>query len=172
MGLLKLGKRVAPRVERPLWPQCADPTKRLKCMKLSRTVLYALQATCQLGASHDDSPVPSKKLAEGGGMPDRFLLQILRNLVAHGVLRSTRGVIGGYALARSPEDISLLDIIEAVEGPVTFEVAQPHRGHDCIQQALEAVTVNIRRDLADLKLSQILPETEGHSNGSTSTVAG
>lgn len=141
-------------------------------MKLSRTVMYALQATCQLGATHDDSPVPSKKLAEGGGMPDRFLLQILRNLVAHGLLRSTRGVIGGYALARSPEDISLLDIIEAVEGPVTFEAAQPHGGHDCLQHALEAVTVNIRRDLADVKLSQILPESESHANDSQAAETG
>lgn len=134
--------------------------------------MYALQATCQLGASHGDSPVPSKKLAEGGGMPDRFLLQILRNLVAHGLLRSTRGVIGGYALARSTDDISLLDIIEAVEGPVTFEVAQPHGGDDCLQQALEAVTVNIRRDLADLKLSQILSGTQRHANGSKAIGAG
>lgn len=100
-------------------------------------------------------------------MPDRFLLQILRNLVAHGLLRSTRGVIGGYALARSPNEISLLDIIEAVEGPVTFEIAQPPNNHDCLQQALEVVTVNIRRDLADLKLSQILPGLKEHSNGSS-----
>jgi Rrf2 family protein len=135
-------------------------------MKLSRTVMYALQATCQLAAAGGDSPVPSKKLAESGSMPDRFLLQILRNLVAHGLLRSTRGVIGGYALARSPDEISLLDIIEAVEGPVTFEVPEPSPDQACLQQALEAVTANIRRDLADLKLSQILPSVEPASNGS------
>jgi Rrf2 family protein len=129
--------------------------------------MYALQATCQLGASDDDSPVPSKRLAEGGGMPDRFLLQILRNLVAHGLLRSTRGVIGGYSLARSPDEISLLDIIEAVEGPVTFEIAEASNGRDCLQQALEAVTLNIRRDLSDLKLSQILPKLEERANGSS-----
>ena len=126
-------------------------------MKLSRTVMYALQAACQLGATGQDDPVPSKRLAESGGMPDRFLLQILRNLVAHGLLRSTRGVIGGYTLARSPEEISLLDIIEAVEGPVSFEMAEPAADQGCLQQALETVTLNIRRDLGELKLSQILP---------------
>ena len=103
-------------------------------MKLSRTVMYALQAACQLSVAGQDAPVPSKKLAETGGMPDRFLLQILRNLVSHGVLRSTRGVVGGYTLARRPEEISLLDIIEAVEGPVTFELAESEpvavRGED------------------------------------------
>jgi Rrf2 family protein len=127
--------------------------------------MYALQATCQLGVTGHDGPVPSKKLAESGGMPDRFLLQILRNLVAHGLLRSTRGVIGGYALARSPDEISLLDIIEAVEGPVTFELAEPAPDHPCLQQALETVTQNIRRDLAALKLSQILPNLDPSHNG-------
>jgi Rrf2 family protein len=118
--------------------------------------MYALQAACQLGTAGQEAPVPSKKLAESGGMPDRFLLQILRNLVAHGLLRSTRGVIGGYTLARSPEEISLLDIIEAVEGPVTFELAEAPPDQTCLQQALEAVTHQVRHDLADLKLSQLL----------------
>jgi Rrf2 family protein len=134
-------------------------------MKLSRTVMYALQAACQLGLAGQEAPVPSKKLAESGGMPDRFLLQILRNLVAHGLLRSTRGVIGGYTLARSPDEISLLDIIEAVEGPVTFELAEPGADQACLQQALEAVTSNVRRDLGDLKLSQLLSGLEEKSNG-------
>ncbi len=135
-------------------------------MKLSRTVMYALQAACQLGVAGLDEPVPSKRLAESGNMPDRFLLQILRNLVAHGLLRSTRGVIGGYTLARTPDEISLLDIIEAVEGPVSFEMAEPPADQPCLQQALETVTVNIRRDLADLKLSHILPATQSATNGS------
>jgi Rrf2 family protein len=99
-------------------------------------------------------------------MPDRFLLQILRNLVAHGLLRSTRGVIGGYALARDPHEISLLDIIEAVEGPVAFELSEPVPNQECLQQALETVTANVRRDLADLKLAQILPNLAPSSNGS------
>ena len=125
-------------------------------MKLSRTVIYALQAACQLGSSGQDVPVPSKKIAEAGQMPDRFLLQILRNLVAHGLLRSTRGVIGGYTLARTTDEISLLDIIEAVEGPVAFEVGEVSTDSDCLQNALEAVTVNIRRDLGEVKLSHLL----------------
>ena len=90
-------------------------------------------------------------------MPDRFLLQILRNLVAHGLLRSTRGVIGGYTLARDPDDISLLDIIEAVEGPVTFELAEPATDLAWLQSALEKVTVDVRRELSHLRLSQLLP---------------
>src|SRR6187455_1873955 len=86
-------------------------------MKLSRTVAYAVRATLQLAQLESDGPVPCSKLANEGKMPERFLLQILRNLVTHGILRSTRGVDGGYALVRPADQISLLEVIEAIEGP-------------------------------------------------------
>jgi Rrf2 family protein len=56
-------------------------------------------------------------------MPERFLLQILRVLVNGGVLRSTRGAEGGYCLARPPNQISILQIVEAFDSPL--EVSMP-----------------------------------------------
>lgn len=87
-------------------------------MKLSRKVAHAVRATLQLSQHPSDSLVPCSKLASEGNMPERFLLQILRNLVNHGILRSARGLDGGYALARPPDEISLLDVIEAIDGPM------------------------------------------------------
>src|SRR5215471_15258008 len=87
-------------------------------MKLSRTAGYALVATLQLAQSDPSVPIPCSRLAAQGRMPERFLLQILRSLVTHGILHSTRGVEGGYTLQRPAEDISLLDVIEAVDGPM------------------------------------------------------
>ena len=81
-------------------------------MKLSRTVAYAVRATIQLAQTNSGAPVPCSRLASEGHMPERFLLQILRNLVTHGILHSTRGVDGGYSLERKPDDISLLDLID------------------------------------------------------------
>src|SRR2546421_10908637 len=86
-------------------------------MKLSRTVSYAVRATLQLAQLSAQGPVPCSRLAADGKMPERFLLQILRNLVTHGILRSTRGVDGGYALVKPANEISLLEVIEAIEGP-------------------------------------------------------
>src|SRR5947207_12577906 len=86
-------------------------------MKLSRTVSYAVRATLQLAQLSQQGPVPCSRLAADGKMPERFLLQILRNLVTHGILRSTRGVDGGYALVKPADQISLLEVIEAIEGP-------------------------------------------------------
>ena len=84
-------------------------------MKLSRTVLYAVGAVLQLGRSDPQVALSSGRLATDGGMRERFLLQILRQLVVHGVLRSQRGVFGGYVLARRLGDISLLDILKPLK---------------------------------------------------------
>ena len=87
-------------------------------MQLSQSVTYALQALLQLAESGEGVLITRGKLAANGQMPERFLLEILHDLVKRGILRSTRGGGGGFALARRPEDITLLDVVEAVNGPV------------------------------------------------------
>lgn len=93
-------------------------------------------------------------------MPERFLLQILRNLVTHGILQSTRGVDGGYTLERPPEEISLLEVIEAIEGPIAPSVpvseGLPTDSQQLLHKALEQVTSTAREQLAAIKLSQLM----------------
>jgi Rrf2 family transcriptional regulator, cysteine metabolism repressor len=84
-------------------------------INLSRTVLYAIKATTELVRAEPDNPISAAVLAKHGEMPPRFLLQILGTLVSRGILRSTRGVEGGYCINRRPEEITLLDIIESFE---------------------------------------------------------
>jgi Rrf2 family transcriptional regulator, cysteine metabolism repressor len=96
-------------------------------------------------------------------MPERFLLQILRNLVTHGILHSTRGVDGGYRLERSPDQISLLDLIEAIDGPVfaqapLAEGGLPQESVDQLSAALQAVTATARQQLSDIKISSLVPQ--------------
>ncbi len=130
-------------------------------MKLSRTVAYAVSATLQLAKNPTSAPVPCSQLAAEGNMPERFLLQILRNLVTHGILRSTRGVDGGYALVRSPDDVSLLEVIEAIEGPLTTSEpmgeSMPAESQERLASALQQVTQSSRDQLQAIKLSQLLP---------------
>jgi len=126
-------------------------------MKLSRTVSYALQATMQLAEADSDSPVPCRQLASQGDMPERFLLQILRNLVTSGILKSTRGVEGGYSLTRPAEQISLLEVIEAIDGPLESNVElREGVSHDELQRALEEVAATSRRQLSAIKLSRLV----------------
>lgn len=93
-------------------------------------------------------------------MPERFLLQILRVLVTHGILRSTRGVEGGYSLMKPPEQISLLEVIEAIDGPMDSEsgiAVEDDQLRGNLQQALQQVTATARQQLEAIKLSQLLP---------------
>jgi Rrf2 family transcriptional regulator, cysteine metabolism repressor len=134
-------------------------------MKLSRTVSYAVQATLQLAQSNSEGPVPCSKLAAEGKMPERFLLQILRNLVTHGILRSTRGVDGGYALVRPADQISLLEVLEAIEGPYDSPVelgeGLPADSQHKLRDALGQVTHSTRSQLEAIKLSQLLKPPPG-----------
>ena len=88
-------------------------------MKISRTIAYAIHATLQLATGERGVPIPCSQLASEGKMPERFLLQILRSMVTHGLLCSTRGVDGGYYLARPAEQISLGDIVSAFDNPLS-----------------------------------------------------
>ncbi len=93
-------------------------------------------------------------------MPERFLLQILRSLVIHGILRSTRGVDGGYALTRPPEEISLLDVIEAIEGPMDAGDLTgdglSEESKATLTNALTEITDTARQQLEAIKFSQLL----------------
>lgn len=138
-------------------------------MKVSRTVSYALQATLQLAEAESDHPVPCSKLAAEGKMPERFLLQILRNLVAHGVLESTRGVDGGYTLRQPSHDVSLLDIIEAVDGPMVSTLPVAEGLHpECrrkLEDLLSQVNDEARTRLASIRLSDLTRVDHAEASG-------
>ncbi len=128
-------------------------------MKLSRAATYALLAAVQLSDDPSAPPIPCRRLAEAAPMPERFLLQVLRMLVNAELLCSTRGVVGGYRLARPAQQISLLDIIEAAQGPL---VAEPVDGAELppavrqrITKAIEAGVDEQRRLLAKITLSEL-----------------
>ena len=97
-------------------------------------------------------------------MPERFLLQVLRSLVNHGVLTSTRGVDGGYRLSRPASEISLLDLIEATDGPI--RAASPELGplsakaQDRVATALSGLADDAKQRLSQVKLSQLKPATK------------
>ena len=131
-------------------------------MKLSCTVAYAVQASLHLAGESSSEPVPCSRLAAEGQMPERFLLQILRNLVAHGILTSTRGVDGGYSLDRPPSEVSLLEVIEAIDGPLVSTLplgnGLPSESFERPKGAISEVTKKSRRQLASIKLAHLLPE--------------
>jgi Rrf2 family protein len=92
-------------------------------MKLSQSSAYALFAIARLAAADPGGAISCAQLADSGRLPQRYLLQILRALARRGIVISTRGGNGGFSLARGADEISLLEIVEAVEGPIALRLA-------------------------------------------------
>ena len=88
-------------------------------MKLSSRAVYGIRV-CTLIAAEDKPPVSVSALAARTQLAGKYLEQILSSLVKGGVLVSTRGANGGYSLAKSAEDVSLYDILSAVDD--AFEI--------------------------------------------------
>lgn len=77
-------------------------------------------------------PVSVRDIAERTGLPQPYLEQILLSLKGAGLVRSKRGVGGGYMLNREPEDLPLSDIVSAVDGPITAgDFREPHTDGAC-----------------------------------------
>ncbi len=128
-------------------------------MRMARSTAYAIGAVLQLANFPPGQPVPCSHLAKAGEMPERFLLQILRTLVNHGLLKSTRGVDGGYSLTRQLSEISLLQIYEATEGPLTPSLppldSLPEASQLELLKVLEGISAASCQSLAAVKLSDL-----------------
>lgn len=97
-------------------------------LRISRKIDYGLRAMIYLASIPRESVVPFREIARQMLVPEDFLAKILKTLVDEGLVRSTRGPHGGYALARAATDVSFLDVIEAVEGPVALNVCLDDEG--------------------------------------------
>ena len=94
---------------------------------------YACRALLSL-TLHIETPLPTsvRDIAERTGLPQPYLEQILLALKGAGLVKSKRGVGGGYTLARAPEDIHLNEIIAAVDGPISLgDFGEPHADGAC-----------------------------------------
>ncbi|MDR5710246.1 MAG: Rrf2 family transcriptional regulator [Armatimonadota bacterium] len=89
-------------------------------VRLTRETEYALRALSYLAGLPGGGTVPASRVAEACRLPREFLSKTLRRLVRSGLLRSSRGRSRGYGLARSPREISVREVLEAVEGPDYF----------------------------------------------------
>jgi Rrf2 family iron-sulfur cluster assembly transcriptional regulator len=102
-------------------------------VKVSTRGDYASRALLSL-ALHDDGSGPTsvRDIADRTGLPQPYLEQILLALKGAGLVRSKRGVGGGYVLARAPEEITLGQIVSAVDGPIVAgDFGEPHKDGAC-----------------------------------------
>lgn len=87
-------------------------------MRISAKADYAVRAALELAANHDGEPIKGERLAQSQQIPLQFLEHILLELKHARLIQARRGAKGGYWLARDPGEITIADVIRAVEGPL------------------------------------------------------
>ncbi len=144
-------------------------------MKVSTRGDYASRALLSL-ALHSDDPGPTsvKDVADRTGLPQPYLEQILLALKGAGLVRSKRGVGGGYVLARKPTDITLAQIVSAVDGPIVAgDFGLPHENGACEHEGQcvlltvwESVGEHMRKHLNSFTLEDMVNRARGNEGES------
>ena len=129
-------------------------------MRISRTVEYGLTAAVFIAQNCEDDIVMAKEISEAYDLPIEYLLQIMRQLVKFGILTSKRGPKGGFNLARPAKEITMLEIIEALDGPVIVPMNLVEQtGGKLFAKNIEKVFLNVseakKASLAKVKLADL-----------------
>ena len=104
-------------------------------MRLSHLADYAVVLMTAAARRNPGERLSATELAGETGVPLPTAQKLMGQLAARGLLSSARGASGGFALARPPAEISLADIVEAVEGPIVMTMCSDSKNHDCILDA-------------------------------------
>jgi Rrf2 family protein len=122
---------------------------------------YAVRAVVELAHSSQNAPRKVDELAQAQSIPVSFLENILTQLRSSGVVRSQRGPEGGYWLAHPPEEVSLAQIIRAVEGPLVGvrgqrpEEIEYAGSAESLQQVWIALRANLRKVLEQVTVADV-----------------
>ncbi|MEY2403137.1 MAG: hypothetical protein QOD38_688 [Acidimicrobiaceae bacterium] len=140
-------------------------------MRISAKVDYAVRAAIELAGTDRSSPLKGDRIAAAQDIPMKFLENILSELRRSGIVGSRRGAEGGYWLARPPKDITIADIIRAVEGPLAnVQGVRPEdlqfagraeplqRVWVCVRASLRGVLEHVT--LADLVAGKLPPKVD------------
>jgi Rrf2 family protein len=130
-------------------------------MRISAKVDYAVRAAVELAAAGDD-PIKGDVIAEAQGIPLKFLENILGELKHSGIVASRRGAHGGYWLAKDANEVSLADIVRAVEGPLATvrgqgpESLEYQGGAAPLQKVWIALRANLRAVMDTTTLADVV----------------
>ncbi len=137
-------------------------------MKLSSKGRYGVRAVFDIAFHNDGKATQIKDIAERQVIPARFLEQIFQDLKRAGIVTSKRGPRGGYQLAREPRDLTVGDVIRAIEGPIdlgapelgeTSEASDP-TSLDVTQQAFRDLGAKLDAALDSLSIGELVERGE------------
>jgi Rrf2 family protein len=139
----------------------ASPVGQNTGVRISAKADYAVRATAELAAAEGSKPVKAEQVASAQDIPLKFLLNILSELKHAGIVRSQRGADGGFQLARPAEQITLAEVIRAVEGPLaSVHEARPEEMEypgpaSSLREVWVAVRANLRAVLETVTLADL-----------------
>ena len=118
-------------------------------MRVSAKTDYALRAALELAAAPDDKPVKGERIATAQAIPLRFLENILMQLRHAGLVDSRRGAEGGYRLARPATEVTLADVIRAIDGPLAgvSGVRPESLGFNGVAEPMRDIWIAVRASL-------------------------
>jgi len=136
-------------------------------LRLTQGADYAIRAMIHIASLPDGKPAMRRDIARVQRIPGDFVAKILQSLVRAGLLRSSRGTGGGFSLARPREEINLMDVVEAIEGPLAMVACA---GGNCDHQSFcpadavwQEVQSNIRRVLQRASLESLVSSRMGQA---------
>jgi Rrf2 family protein len=130
-------------------------------MRVSAKADYAVRAAAELAAA-GEGPVKGERLAEAQEIPLQFLEHILLDLKHQGIVRARRGAKGGYWLARPAEEVTIADVVRAVEGPIAHVQSTPpeaisyHGSAEHLREVWIAVRASVRSVLEEVTLADLV----------------
>ena len=132
-------------------------------MKISRSTGYALVAVGYIAQYYKEGAVLASRVSKQYNIPLEYLLKILQQLVRANVLRSKRGPRGGFFLARPAENITLLEIIEAVDGPLFSHLSLAEQTNNepfslKMEKVCRTATEKVRDIFSAAKLGEVLAD--------------
>lgn len=130
-------------------------------MKMNVSIMYGIIATGYVAQNCQDGPVLTAKVAKEFNIPMAYLQKIMKQLVMANILRSKRGPTGGFSLARPAGEVSLLEVWEAVDGPLRSHLEMAQLTSKAafavkMEEICEEGTVKAKSVLAAAKLSSII----------------
>lgn len=138
-------------------------------MKVSTRGDYACRALLSLAMHADGTPTSVRDIADRTALPQPYLEQILLAVKGAGLVRSKRGVGGGYVLARDPKEITLAEIVSAVDGPIEVgDFGRPHQNGACDHEGqcvLLAVWADVGEHMRRLLEGQTLADIAAIARG-------
>jgi Rrf2 family protein len=128
---------------------------------LTRKSKYGVKAMLYLAGQADRGPIPAAEVAEHERIPKKFLEAILLDLKRHGLLHSRKGQGGGYALGRAPDQITIGQVIRALDGPLALVPCVSQTAYARCQECVDEATCGVRVAMKAVRdaTSEILDHT-------------